>query len=938
VEGLVLDPTERLLLPPPATEEALVQVEGLPPVPAESVADAIPIYEGLIRILASTLGSEHPKVARGYHFLAGLHQVLGEADRAEELHLQALAILAAREPDGLDTAGMANNIGLFYMREGKLAHAIELFERSLDLLGELDADKRAYAAHARQNLAAAYHRLGDLGHAEESYSAALDLYRGAPQRDPAKEGILLQNLATVSLSLGYLERARDQFRSLLESPSLPREVKAAAFNGLGETHRRRGEATEAAAAYHQASDLLGPEHGGRVLVLSNLGFLHYQAGDLAAARTHLELALALAERLHGPDSSEVALLLVNLASVDLAEGQPSRARDRLHRARGRLEKDLPSHHPAITGVLENLAFASYALGERGRAWELALAARRLKEEHWREVLSYSTEAQRLSLLASSAPYDLLAGLVSEPGQLEELAAAVLRSKGLVLSSLLQERALGHRSGQGATRRQLLDLHALRQRWFEASLRSARANEGEGRGEVQELEREMARLERFLGAGDATKGAWRDLQGIAPAQVRAALGSDELLLEIIRYRRPAGGSRLKDRYGVLLLGASGPPRWVDLGPTEGIDRSVEALLQQVRCNGRSPHVLGPSCGDDEPIEKSLRSLYSFLWAPVAGHLAEGVRRVVISPDGDLNLVPWAALLDEQERFLVDRYDLSYVSSGRDLSARTDLPPVRRLVTLADPLFGAPDATEGSLPFTLESLPYSGTEARRIQEIARAHGWQAVGYQGAAADERALRELGAGGGPPGILHVATHAWVLGAGDPGPGRLAGLLRHPMDRTFLALSGAQSTLRSWARGTGSATRDDGIVTAGEIAGLDLSGTWLTILSACDTARGESQVGEGVIGLRRGFALAGATHLVTTLWPVSDQGTAEFMIELYPELLETLDPVAALGTTQRRRMRELRDSSGLATAVHRAGGFVLSQGGGWPGPQPAENQAGASR
>ena len=93
-------------------------------------------------------------------------------------------------------------------------------------------------------------------------------------------------------------------------------------------------------------------------------------------------------------------------------------------------------------------------------------------------------------------------------------------------------------------------------------------------------------------------------------------------------------------------------------------------------------------------------------------------------------------------------------------------------------------------------------------------------------------------------------------------------MHRSGLALAGAQTTLRAWRRADSSmpAIENDGIVTAEDVAALDLKGTWLVTLSACDTGSGEAKAGEGVMGLRRGFMQAGTQNLLMTLWPISDK------------------------------------------------------------------------
>jgi CHAT domain-containing protein len=145
-------------------------------------------------------------------------------------------------------------------------------------------------------------------------------------------------------------------------------------------------------------------------------------------------------------------------------------------------------------------------------------------------------------------------------------------------------------------------------------------------------------------------------------------------------------------------------------------------------------------------------------------------------------------------------------------------------------------------------------------------------------------------------------------------------MYRGFLWLGGAERTLEAWKRGTVLPFSDDGILIAEEVGGLDLSGTWLTVLSACQTGAGDAQAGEGVLGLRRGFGLAGSDHLLFTLWSVADESTAQFMESFYERLFQIGDPPRAFQETQRAELLRWRQMIGIPGAVFRAGGFVLTR------------------
>ena len=261
-------------------------------------------------------------------------------------------------------------------------------------------------------------------------------------------------------------------------------------------------------------------------------------------------------------------------------------------------------------------------------------------------------------------------------------------------------------------------------------------------------------------------------------------------------------------------------------------------------------------------------------------------LLISPDGALSLVPFAALVDERNRYLVEQFQFTYLTSGRDLLRLQDrAPSVEEPMILADPDFGAPPAERGrgsaARGFDLSKavftpLPASAEEAREIKTILPA----AALMLGAQATEATIKQARS----PRILHVATHGFFLEDENGGAAALEGRvlkqigssspgevnLDNPLLRAGLALAGAN------LRKVGS---EDGILTAFEAAALNLRGTKLVVLSACDTGVGEVKNGDGVYGLRRALTLAGAETQVMSLWPVSDKGTRDLMIEYYKAL-----------------------------------------------------------
>jgi CHAT domain-containing protein len=275
---------------------------------------------------------------------------------------------------------------------------------------------------------------------------------------------------------------------------------------------------------------------------------------------------------------------------------------------------------------------------------------------------------------------------------------------------------------------------------------------------------------------------------------------------------------------------------------------------------------------------------------------------------LNLIPFGALVDERGEYLIETSSFTYLTTGRDLlRLQTRSESKQEEVIVADPDFDTPksaasDRTIGREEPTAEPLPAavdaSQHGARAAADFSRLYFRP---LPGTAGEAQALKEMFRGAtvltrkqaaeavikqvDSPAILHVATHGFFLEdvVNDHGQSSDRGLLieaqpegerledgarvENPLLRSGLALAGAN--LRQ-------SDGEDGVVTALEVAGLNLRGTKLVVLSACDTGVGEVKNGEGVYGLRRALVLAGSETQVMSLWPVQDISTRDLMIDYY--------------------------------------------------------------
>ena len=319
-----------------------------------------------------------------------------------------------------------------------------------------------------------------------------------------------------------------------------------------------------------------------------------------------------------------------------------------------------------------------------------------------------------------------------------------------------------------------------------------------------------------------------------------------------------------------------------------------------------------------------------------------------PDGALNLLPLAALPADHEHYLIDGGPtIDYLSAERDLVAPASdrTATAAGLLALGGAAYGPTQTPEAvsSAPAapvrrnatcgTFDSMEFHPLPAARREATDVASLWGnlnggATVLTGARATEAAFKR-----GAPGKshLHLATHGFFLGndcddtvytgrgpdglrgiGGRKGVKRQRILPDNPLLLSGLALAGANQ------RRPTRANPEDGILTAEEVAGLDLDGVEWAVLSACDTGVGEIEAGEGVFGLRRAFRVAGARTIIMSLWAVEDRAARAWMRPLYEgRLRDRLSTAAAVRHASQTVLAERR-AKGLNHPFYWAG-FVAA-------------------
>lgn len=661
-------------------------------------------------------------------------------------------------------------------------------------------------------------------------------------------------------------------------------------------------------------------------VLKPVAGIHAKLNRLAEARNEIERCLQIGRSKLEADSAEMASNEIFCGFICLKQRAYADGVKHCEQGVALAKKTLGAASPIESLGERFLACGRLALDDR----EGALAATHIAEEAFERslnsFLSFTSEEQRLKI-PQSGPFNLAATLGDAPA----LATMVLRIKGVILDSLLEDRAVMAEANHEGYAEQLNELRDLKRQLFRVSVAGAAANElSQSKLQPNQLRERIERIESGMAQFLTAHNPLRHALNVKTEQVQAALSSDTVLVEFLRYDHVTSGVDTETRYGAVIIPSSGAPKWVCLGQAGEIEKTIELYQKSVR--GKT---------DETVLRQGLRDLYDRLWAPIEAAFPSGIKKVVLSPDGQLNFVSFAILLTGDETFVANKYFIRYVASGRDLIKQIKNSNAGKTLVFANPDFGdkASDSIERrddtvalrSVEMrdfentSLRSLAGTEDEAKALQK----HFGESVKlFLGANATKAQLEQIDS----PRILHLATHGFFLPEIDLGkalnplePGGQEvpkGKLVNPMHRSGLALAGARETLQAWSRGETPPIENNGIVTAEEVGGLKLNGTWLVVLSACDTGLGEARAGEGVMGLRRGFIQAGAQNLLMTLWPISDQTTVQIMLDFYDAAEKTHNAPQALADTQRDWLVRLRNERGLLPAVQLAGPFIMSSQG----------------
>jgi CHAT domain-containing protein len=814
----------------------------------------------------------------------------GRFDAARSLLERALTLTeASRGADAVETAAVAAQLGGVYRRVPDDARSEAMFERALQVMDASLGTDHPTTAVVRSRLAVLYRFMGQRAKAETLLHEAMDAIEGSIGSDNRWFVGCLTTLASLRHDGGDFDREETILRRAIAIMERIGDTEttlyATLFNNLGEVYRERGEFDRAGDLYQRAlgigERILGTDAFPLATSLQNLGVIARERKDYARAEAYYARVLSIRERAVGSDHPDVAQVLNNIAIIDRLKGDIQKSLQTHLRALGIWERASGPYQDATLTSVGNIARTYAAAGDLRNAVAYQRRADAILEKQLTLNLATGSERQKLLFVTGAAPRTdrtLSLHLRDAPGDADAAALAalvLLQRKGRVQDAMADAFAAARHHIVDVRDQDRLDrLQSVTAELSRLALSTgAPAPAAERRKMIAALETEKERLEAELSDHSAVFRA--QVQAVTLEAVQSAIPDDAALLEFaIFHPFDPRAERNAEAYGpphyaAYVIRRQAPPRGVDLGAATAIDASIDALRTALR---------DPRRGD---VKDRARDLDAHVLQPLRAWFGDAAR-LLVSPDGALNLVPFEALVDEQGRYVVERHATTYLTSGRDLlRMRVDRAGSGGPVIFADPLFGErtgvsarPTArgSAGSVDLSgayFAPLAATADEARALKALFP----EFAVLTGARARKSALQLVEA----PRMLHIASHGFFLADARPNAG-------NPLLRSGIALAGANLPADA---------EPNGILTALEASALDLWGTRLVTLSACDTGLGVVRNGEGVYGLRRAFVLAGTETLVMSLWPVSDAVARETMVAYYTGLRAGLGRGDALRQSQ---------------------------------------------
>lgn len=813
------------------------------------------------------------------------------------------------------------SLAIFHERSGNFNQARSWFEQALKIYEEVFDPNHREILLVVVMLARLNQKMGDFGKAEALYIQALAIRHNVFGTNNPEYGRGLRELAGLYQDKGDFKGARDFYHSAYQlfkqtlgsediEVAITLENAAGLFFSLENVNLATSYLERSLVIYKK---VLGPNQPEVGDASSSLATIYLTVGKTNEAKILLENSLTILEKHRGPEDESVANVLNGLGVTHEALGDLSGAEQFYKKAIRNFKKNLGPDHLAVGTSLKNLASLYEKMGFFSKALQAYTRSLEIYHNHTHNMLNVAV-AQNDKLFCLRKLHPLLGQFLSlTVNKFSEDINAVrngfkwsLRCKGMILDeqSRINEiirHELSEAEGRECEARlslvkQLANYTLSGPEKLGLSIETFQKESRELSERIDQIDKRLLEKSKAFATQSINRSVEvKDLFQHLPHKTCLV----EYLNIFEQLPKEAPGDQQEHAFRTLVFIATPQHvvKLVDLGPTLALDECARvartAIQEELNVFEQDNPQLDENLSD--ATIDALKQLYKKIWEPIENVL-DGPDRVLVCPDGQLNLIPFAALIDDEGLYLVQKYSLAYLTSGKELAAKRKRKSQSEteFLGIANPSWG--DLAIQSHRF--KPLPKTQQEIENILPFIQGDREKTV-LTGPLATKAALLIAKR----PRILHLATHGYFMNDNstwyEPKNSNEYKYKNLLLSSGLIFSIGDKTSTSTHAHEKGHA-----YLTAFEVSGMNLSGCDLVVLSACHTGLGELIIGEGVFGLRRAFSLTGAGNLIMSLWTISEEDTPDQMKAFY-RYLQNHSPADSLRKAQLDSIRWLFNEMG---------------------------------
>lgn len=858
---------------------------------------SVPFYVEAISIYKINNNKKDNSYITIVNNLANIYLSMGKYQQAELLYIEAIKtrkeILGDKH---IDYGVSLNSLGTLYVKMGKNKEAEVLFVDVTKIFKEKLGEQHPDYATALNNLAFLYESIGNYEKAEPLYVSALNIRKKALGNKHSSYAESLNNLATLYYNSGNYVKAKPLFIEALKAFKTTIGTKhptyATSLNNLAALCDDLGDFKSAEKFYIDALNnrkaTLGTKHPAYASALSNLAVTYFKMGKSEtnkkkasdyfekAKSLYLE-AIKINKEVLGDKHPNYAIPTMNLADLYLAMGNLSYS--------PKIKSEYSQK--AMTLYIENIKITNFNINQN-----FSFLSEKEKE------LYYKTESYKFNSFYSLS----LKQKYENPAMLNYVYDIALKNKGLLLkSSTAMRNAIlsSENTDLITTYDNWISIKKEISKLYSTAIDKRTQNPKMLEEQANELEKELVKASQIF-------SDFEKIQNIKWQNVQQKLNPNEVAIEFIHFKYYDKEWTDKTYYCALIIKANSKhPEMIKLFE----EKELETIIGKFGGNNFSyiNRIYGKN-------SKNNNELYKLIWKPMEGSLS-GIKTIYISPSGLLHKVSFAAIGDKNNSYLCDKYTINLQSTTAKVTMPENFLFNKKMTAT---IFGGIDYNTDSTTQKIWSyLEATKSESKKIEQILKTEITKVNYYSSRSATEEKFKTLASNSN---LVHIATHGFFFP--DPnekeneekekivekgaitfrGGSRGFGVEsfvknENPLMRSGLVFAGGNDVWSRQEKGEG----EDGVLSAQEVAHIDLRKTNLVVMSACETGLGDIKGSEGVYGLQRAFKMAGVNFLIMSLWQVPDKETEEFMTTFYSKFLSLKNIKQAFTQTQ-KEMRQKYD------------------------------------